>query len=434
MTTDRGYLLHDDEETHEFQQKIQNLLESNEKNTIEVAFQLLQGGGVPLALHTHLAVLATFHTTPQIRKKAQKLLKKTATPSLLAHLENHTWNPYHLYEYHERDMDKFLREITNHKNIDKAVFANFVLRLTNKGALFCLKNKTASEHTILQVLLNNHTLSLDYFDLEELPEAIGDFRDLQTLSIEGNPLKKVAPSLAYLTKLEYLYFSSELISAEVFTKFEEFFPKIMAQRYYDEAWQLVNNLQYEEANKAIKKSCRLNPNSAIAWDSQSWILTGIQQYEEAINCLDTALHLAIENSEKAQYHANKSSIYLRLGAPQKAYTEAQKALDYLATISNSQWRSNQFFCKALALYSQEKYQEAHLAYDSAIQMDYHYGGGACWYNKACIYAKQHQKEAMLDALQKALEAGRVYWAREAPLDHDFQAYHKDEDFLKILKV
>ncbi len=434
MTTDRGYLLHDDEQAHEFQEKIRNLLESNETNTIEVALQLLQGGGVPASMHTHLAVLHIFHQKEDIRKKAKKLLKKTASSSLLAHIEKNAWNPFHLYEYHERDMDKYLREITNHKHLDKAVFANFTLKITNKGALFCLKNKTASAHFILNMLINNDSLSMDYFDLEELPEAIGDFKQLRTLSLEGNPLKKLPNSLAYLVHLEFLYFSPDLISAEALTKLEAFFPKIMAQRYYDEAWQLVNNLSYEDALESIEKSCLLNPLSHVAWDTQSWILTGIRAYPRAIECLEKALLITEDDSEKAQYHASQSTIYLRLGKQAEAEKEANTALQYLVSIPQIHWRSDHFFCKGQAMYSLRNFEEAHLAYDSAIHMEYHYGGGACWYNKACIYAHQKQKENMLDALQKALEAGRIYWAREAPLDNDFQAYLQDEDFLNILKA
>jgi tetratricopeptide (TPR) repeat protein len=433
MTTEDDYLLHDDAETQNIHEKLKNLLESNDEASLRLAFQLIQGGGTPQILHTHLTVLAIFHTDDSVRQEAKSLLKN-AKPALLAHIDAHVWNPYHLYEYHEQDMDKFLRTITQHPEIDKSNFANFVLHLTGKGALFCLKNHTAPEHFIIaQLIDDNAYLSLDYFDLQTLPTAIGDFPQIRSLSVEGNPLQTLPESLAHLKHLEYLYFTPDTVSRQVIELFEQFFPLIMAERYYEEAWQLVNQLSYHEAKQSIQKSCILRPDFPTYWDTLSWVLVGLQQYHEALEALDKGLGALQEIKDKTIYHANKGSIWLRMNAPEEARKEADITDSLLAQIPKKEWTAHQYFAKGLTAYIVGDFEAAHHFYNETIREDYYYGGGACWYNKACVYAKQHEKESMLDALQKALEAGRIYWVREAPLDVDFQEYWQDEDFKKLMK-
>lgn len=433
MKKDTQYLLRTDEETLELQDKIKNLLESQDDSSVELAFQLLTGGGVPPALHTHLAVLAIFHTTEKTRKEAIDLLQRYAPPSLLEHLKAHIWNPYHLYEYHEQDMDKFLRQVTVNPTVDKNAFANFVLRITGKGALFCLKNKTAPEHYIIaQLIDSHHYLSLDYFDLRTLPEAVGDFVHLHSLSVEGNPLETLPDNLQNLKALEYLYFTPDIVGKGVLQKFEAFFPNIMATRYHDEAWQLLHVLRHKEALTAIEQACELNPNSPTFWNTLAWVHGGLQQYAQALTALDKALLLVTDDKAKALYHANKGSMFLRMQEVGKAQEEAKIVLACLQKIPQKNWDSEHYFCHGLASYFLQDYEEARKNYEEVTRHDYYYGGGACWYNRACLHARLRQKPLMLNALDKALEAGRASWAREARLDPDFEAYWQDQDFQALL--
>ncbi|MDX2302335.1 MAG: tetratricopeptide repeat protein [Microscillaceae bacterium] len=52
--------------------------------------------------------------------------------------------------------------------------------------------------------------------------------------------------------------------------------------------------------------------------------------------------------------------------------------------------------------------------------------------KSCVYALLHQKEAMLQTLQEAIQHNPVY-AEEAPEEEDFAEFLQDEDFIALIE-
>jgi tetratricopeptide (TPR) repeat protein len=433
MSNESKYLLEDNEESRQYIQKILELLESTEQSYIEMAFQLLEGGGLPPTLIEPLAVLAITYQDGKICKKAFKLLRKVVSKNLIAHLKNHFPQSYLIYDLNEGQMKEVLNLLTSHPEIDRNRFANFFLKTTKRGGNFCLEHHTAPIETILRVLTTNYYLSLDYFELEYLPEELGNITDLESISLEGNSIQEIPASMSRLGKLTEIYFDNASMSEKAIGQLEEMFPKIMAHRYHNEVWQLVNQQKFEESWLKIEKTCRLYPDEAIFWDTRSWVLSSLRRYDEALLSLEDALKKSQEINEKATFFINKGSILQRMKRYEEAKTPAQESLNIIKSIPQKQWNESHYFCAGLAYFLLEDYTKSHQSYDKTIQFNHYYSGGVAWYNKACTFAKEGKKLEMLDCLHTALDINRSYWIREAPADCDFEEYWEDEDFKKLVQ-
>jgi tetratricopeptide (TPR) repeat protein len=85
--------------------------------------------------------------------------------------------------------------------------------------------------------------------------------------------------------------------------------------------------------------------------------------------------------------------------------------------------------KGLSLAALNRYEEAIAAFDEAIKHKPDYIGAV--YNKACAYSLMRKKSEMLEWLAKAIAVDGKY-EQKAQTDSDFEFYHNDPDFRKLV--
>jgi tetratricopeptide (TPR) repeat protein len=425
------YLTVESAEVKEMLLKIQGMLESGEDSNIELAFQILVGGGVALSLLPQLLGLALLHLQPAIRKKARQFFRKIASPELYKATLPY-FNRHDYYYLKEAEIYEILTKLTAFAEIDKKRFANFVLKLTRKGGKFCLEHQTAPVEEILSRVADGDYLSLEDFELQVLPPEIGQLTHLATLNLHNNPLQRIPDELANLKNLQHIYFNTEKQSPQVIEKLERLFPQLVAKHYTESAWSWINQQETQKALDLMEKALRLNPDSAAIWDGKAWILSSMQKYQESVLCIDKAIQNANSPVERALYWVNKGSTYQRMRFIAEAQSSAYRALDLLKTIPKAEWGVEHYFSYGLGMFLLNEFENAHKSYDQAIRFNAYYGGGVCWYNKACVYAKQHNKPEMLKALERAMDIGWQYWHKEAAIDCDFEDYWLDADFKQLL--
>jgi tetratricopeptide (TPR) repeat protein len=429
----KQYLLEDTPESREMLGKIKDMLISGETANIELVFQILEGGGVNPALATPILAVAVFQEEEKIRKRARRFLKKILPDSLFIDLKKN-WDSYSHYYYTETQMSELLTKLTTSKIIHQAELANLALKLTRHGGKFCLENKTAHPEVIFRALTEGGFLSLEGFELKKIPPQIALVENLESIDLCGNPIEEIPDELQNLKHLKQIYFTFDRVSPQALAKLERFFPSIIAQRYIEEAWGMVRQKENEKGLGLMKKATLLQPENSAGWDGTAWILTSLQYYEESLSAVDKAVEFAQSPIEKALYLVNKGSTFQRLRRKEEAKESANAALKLISTIPKLEWNVEHYFTLGLSKFLNGFFEEAHQAYDHAIRQNSYYGGGVCWYNKACVYAQQFQKEDMLNALQKAMDIGAEFWYKEAPIDCDFEYYWQDEDFIKLMKV
>ncbi|MCU0445425.1 MAG: hypothetical protein MUE85_10940 [Microscillaceae bacterium] len=255
------YLLQNTPEALQMVQNLQNLLESNKSANIELAFQLLESGGVPPQLLSHLLAIKLWHRIRTIRHKAHKLVQKLISEPLLKYLKNNSL----VYEHQETKIALQFRQLNQYAEISPATLAWMSLKLRKKGGKFCLEEQTDSAENILRELIAGTELYLANFELQNLPPEVGLFTDLTTLNISGNAFSQVPAEIAQLTKLEALYYARTPLSPQTIGQLETYFPKLFAHKYFNQASDLQSDEKYPAAIKLFLQAIQLDANFVEAW-------------------------------------------------------------------------------------------------------------------------------------------------------------------------
>lgn len=411
-------------------ERIKALLESGEKHNIELALQLTKGGGLVPALTTHLYALSIFYNEDEsIKRRAKNYYKKLASKDLYR-FTKYKWNVYGEY-YNEPKMADFLSKMGQHPVLDDKVLANMALRYAHKGAKYCLENNTAPPQQILEQLIDQDMLDLDYMSLNVLPKEIGLFTDIKYLYLEGNNFTDIPDEIANLHHLQSLSYRETPLSPEALKKLEAFFPKIFAAQYYMEVIDDINQgVNYENSLRVLDQVLALDPTYATAWNDKGRVLQESKQAEAALECYDRYMEYAQYDTDKALSRVNKALALQNLGWHNELSQLAQQALNILKQVPSVNWDRMYYFSQGLALFFMKDYDKALQAYDQGLLRDQY--DGVLWYNKACTYAKQQNQTEMLRHLEKAIQL-RERFRDEATEDVDFKEYWNSEAFLKVIK-
>ncbi|WP_299462689.1 hypothetical protein [uncultured Microscilla sp.] len=424
--THQNYL----EKNQEAIEQIKKLLESGEKHNIELAFQLIKGGGMVTELVTHLYALSIFYTDDDALKRRAKLYYKNIASVDLYEFTKYKWNVYGEY-YNENKMTEFLTKLGAHPKLDHKILANMALLYAHKGAKYCLENETASPQKIIAQLVDQDMLDLDYLNLDTLPKEIGLFKQIKFLYLEGNNFTDIPDELAQLTQLQSLSYKNTPLTDEAFQKLETFFPKIFATQYYMEIIDDINQgINYENSLQVLDKVLQLDATYATAWNDKGRVLQESKQPEAALECYDQYLKYAEYDNDRALSRVNKALALQNLGWQEELTKTAQEAMDILKQIPVGSRDRVYYFSQGLALFFMNDYNNALKAYDQGLAHDQY--DGVLWYNKACTYAKQGNQKAMFQHLERAIQL-RERFRIEAKEDLDFKEYWADEGFLKIIK-
>ena len=410
--------------------KIKTLLESGELPNIELAFQLIKGGGLTSELTTHLYALSIFFTENEALKRVAKRYYKSLASKSLYTFTKYKWNVYGEY-YNEAKMSKFLTKMAQHEELNGAVLANMAVCYLQKGLKYCLENQTAPPEKILGQFVDHDMLDLDYMSLNELPKEIGCFTEIKYLYLEGNNFTDIPDEMANLTQLQSLSYRDTPLSEEALRKLEKFFPKIFAAQYYMEVIDDINQgRNYDHSLEVLNKVLALDPTYANAWNDKGRVLQESKSPLEALECYDKYFEFAKLDTDKALSRVNKALALQNLGKEDEVHDAAQEAVQILKQIPTGSQDRVYYFSRGLALFFMKDYDQALLAYDQGLKRDKY--DGVLWYNKACTYAKQHKKEEMLEHLERAIQL-RERFREEATEDIDFKNYWQDPTFLKTIK-
>lgn len=417
------------EENQEAVEQIKKLLESGEKHNIELAFQLIKGGGLVQGLVTHLYALSIFYNDDDSLKRRAKLYYKNTASINLYNFTKYKWNVYGEY-YNESKMTEFLTKIGEHPEIDHKILANMALQYARKGAKYCLENKTALPQKIIAQLIDQDMLDLDYMNLHTLPKEVGLFTQIKYLYLEGNNFTEIPDELVNLNQLQSLSYKDTPLTKEALHKLESFFPKIFAVQYYMEVIDDINQgINYENSLKVLDKVLDLDPEYATAWNDRGRVLQESKQAEEALLCYDKYMEYAEYDTDKALSRVNKALALQNLGWDKQLKQTSQEAMDILQNIPPGSRDRVYYFSQGLALFFMKDFDNALKAYDQGLARDQY--DGVLWYNKACTYAKKANKKEMLEHLERSIQL-RERFREEATEDVDFKEYWKDAAFLKVI--
>lgn len=423
------YLKNQNKASREYIQKIKKLLESKQDSNLLLAFQLIENGGVPANLLTHLYAISICHDNFEITDQANTLFTQNAPQPLLTYTQR-LWAQKDLFSLSEPEISDFLTNTQAIQELDTPLLANLLLKLGGAGGAFCLKNNTAPKEEVLQEIYNTEWMSLASFELTELPPEIGLFTDTRHLVISHNHCTDIPDELQTLVKLERIYFDNTPLSDDAFQKMDRFFPKAMGNYYSDLGREAFRDKHYQEAAHYMKKAITLDATKADYWNTQGVILGRLKKRKEAIHCFNEAIAI---NPKDTLAYSNQAHIYHLMGKEQLSLTAANTGLTLYQQhpqLSRS-WESTLYFRKGQALFHLRYYQESNEAYDASLNIDPLFGGA--WFNKACTYACLNDKSAMLRHLKEAIRCDAKF-KRDAPEDTDFEEYWHDEDFLALIRT
>ena len=408
--------------------KIKSLLESGEEHNIELAFQLLKGGGMAKELTTHLYALSIFYDDNESLMRRAKLYYKNLASDSLYNFTKYKWNVNGEY-YGESEMSSFLVKM-EHPELDNKTLANMALQYTYKGVKYCLEHKTAPAYKIIEQIIDQDSLDLDEMELNVLPKEIGQFNQIKYLYLEGNHFTDIPDELAQLSQLESLNYGDTPLTAKAIEKLENFFPEILAMQYYLEIEDdIAQGTNKTNSLKVLDKVLSLDPTHAIAWNCKGLLLSTSTQAEAALESFDEFLKYAEDDTDKALAKINKALTLQNLARHEQFNQTVQEVLDILKGIPPANQNCEYHFSQGLALFFKQDYDKALEAYDKGLAMNHDHE--VLWYNKACTYAKQQKKEEMLKHLEQAIDL-RPQFRKDAAKDDDFKEYQQDKDFLLLL--
>ncbi|OJJ21644.1 hypothetical protein BKI52_14135 [marine bacterium AO1-C] len=425
--TNEQYLKNQGEETKAYIEKIKKLLESEVDENLLLALQLLDTGGIPAELLTHLYAIGITYSNYHIADTATELFEQNA-PADLLEFTQHQWIFNDPLTSGENTIGDFLEATQNITHFDTPTLANLILKFGAVGGAYCLKYHTAPTLTVLQQLYRGESLLLNDFGLTKLPPEVGAITGIKYLGISGNQFTEIPDELQALVTLERIHFTDTPLSDISIQKLETFFPAAMANHYASSGRNAFQEKDYSLASKHMLKAIDLDSSQADYWNTQGVILGRLKKREEAIRFFDQALTL---NPQDTLSYSNKAHMLHLLGREEESLIAANLGLKVYAqhvNVSHS-WKPTLYFRKGQALFHLGRYDECHEAYNQCIQLNPAFGGA--WFNKACAYARQANKTEMLSSLSKAIDLDSKF-RQDAPEDPDFKVYWQDADFLALI--
>lgn len=326
MNSNNYYLLEDSTKTQEMIINIRNLLFSNEASNLNLAIQLLKGGGVPDNLMTLVLGFSKWHSDSTILKEFMQLFKKFASDNLQSYT-NKNWERYIKANNDESSLSFGIQLMGKHDEINTYDLANICLELTKRGGKFCLENQTDSYYNILSKIIHHNTLNLTNYSLNFLPEEIGDFPTITALYLGGNSFTELPQTAKKIIHLNTITYENTPLPKE---HLEEFFPHLFYQEYYNEGCNLKSGRKYLEAEKLFRKSAELKPDYAESWHNIGASLIFAKKIEEA----EEPLREAIKHYEnRIQIDPNsawdwfwKSCVYALLGEKEESFKDLKTCI------------------------------------------------------------------------------------------------------------
>lgn len=201
---------------------------------------------------------------------------------------------------------------------------------------------------------------------------------------------------------------------------EQFGLSIKPEDYINRGFNLINKNKYEPALEAFENVIGLEPDNFRAWLGKGMALNKLGKHEESLKVSEKLIEL---NPGEAVAWNSKSASLINLNRFEEALTASEEAIKRMPHYANA-WDN-----KGTALIGLKRYDEGALkALMEAVNLDSRIDDA--WYNLACIFSVNEDRENMLTCLEKAIELSAEY-KEEARKDKDLKEYWEDEEFKKI---
>ena len=199
--------------------KIHQLVQSSDERNLAVAFEIFQSSDYKNSqeLTTYLFTLAFFHPKENIRQKAKPLLREAVSASF--YLES------------ARDLvfskivpksgipsvfifTRLLEQVHKKGMLDVKILGKYILDFWTQSWEFCWRYETEDIIHILNKIKKGNALQLAG-SVRDLPEALWELTELESLSIINRNLSHISEDLRNLNKLKYLNIQSKLATFPV---------------------------------------------------------------------------------------------------------------------------------------------------------------------------------------------------------------------------
>ena len=415
----QNYLQYDKEAI----KKVTKLLESNQPESLRLALHLMENGGVPQELLTHLFYIKSFCQDNLIAGQAYELFCQNTSENLIYYV-HYNWNT--VWAYNEETASILLSKVSELKAINIKIFAKLFFQNNQIGGAYIIKNDLLPVKDVLQGLIQENTLSLYNFSLMECPPEIGLFSGVTELNIGHNNFNNVPDTFSNLKKLEEISFENTPLGQDAINKLEQYCPRAMA-RYYGQLGQNASRENnHQQAYKYILKATKLYPIEAEYWYLLGVVIGDLGELTKSLSYYDKAISL---NSQFLFSYVAKSETLRELKAYEVALEVVQQGINLIDKKTDNQTLSHLYLQKGVTLHFLKDFDLALKYYDDSLK--YYPSSDLAWFNKACAYAQKQNKQSMLLYLEKAIQANEDY-QKDALNDPDFIEYLHDEDFLALV--
>lgn len=192
------------------------------------------------------------------------------------------------------------------------------------------------------------------------------------------------------------------------------------ETYYALGLRLHGEGKMEASEAAYRKSIGLDPEWSWPWNGLGVVLFEMGREEEAREAFAKASAL---DPAWSRPHSDLSILLRLSGRLDEAEKEAARAIELAPD------RLDAVTAYANVLQEQKRFDEAREYHERAIQADPLHP--TPYYNIACLYSLQGDKEDALEYLRKAFDLSPSY-ARFARTDPDLAAVRKDPRFSRLV--
>lgn len=191
--------------TEDLEEGINNLrhmLQSTD-DQLELAIEIMSGGGVPKSLETEVFVVWKLHFNSYFQAKARRLLERFAQSDLANFMKN---DHASMTGMTENQLEVYLKRCQKKGGLDANQIAEVLYSKHRKGIRFIMNQPPASlQKSIIAQRCKGETLNLSRMGISKLPLSAKEFYStIKHLDLSHNPIKEIAQDLKKILHLETL--------------------------------------------------------------------------------------------------------------------------------------------------------------------------------------------------------------------------------------
>ncbi len=190
--------------TEELEEGVRNLLHmlKSTDDQLELAIEIMSGGGVPQSLETEVFVVWKLHYNSYFQAKARRLLERFAQPYLANFIKDDTVS---LTAMTEIQLEAYLKRCQKKGGLDAHRIVEELYAKHRKGLRFIFaQDQSDLQQSILAQRLDGDTLNLSGMGISSLPKGIKIYQNLKHLNLSQNPIKETPVDLKFFHQLETL--------------------------------------------------------------------------------------------------------------------------------------------------------------------------------------------------------------------------------------